>query len=504
MLNNQQQMDLLKQAVKEDYKGSIADLMEGISPEEQQENVEVAETPQQQEQGLGGRSSQDMPDAMVFPESQGDFNTSNMQAPIDIDKYGKQGELVQSYKSVPPGVGNLPMGDDVGTVIERPADYRDGGVKKYQEVGVKPYNGGYDAVTENSEDNLANIEWNRQWINSPMHREMLTSEDPENVDAVTQGRLQNLEGITTRTHTQPSGIVHGTNYGSGYSTGILGSSSTRSGNIELYPSDNDDPNLVDIHEVSHSSDRPRRTSSTYDILSEFQKGTITKEEAEKQLPVYNTIEQGEEGWDGNPWITTKEGRLIPSSSQEMINSGVEKDREWIESNQTNGEQSYKWRTEKSGLREGSMTPMTEKFQKYLLSSEGTEVRARLNSVRYKAQELGIYDPFTEKITEEQYGKLVSGENRRLFGRGVRGLPPGFKGAVPELKGDANPLETLRQFFGDRTLMKMLNTISFNPEEDNQNSTRDEMPGESTMAKTGGFFKNSKVNTRKKGGFFNCK
>ena len=126
-LTNEQQMGLLKQAVKEDYKGSIADLMGGVSPEEQQENVEVAETPQQQEQGLGERAPQDMPDAMVFPQSQGDFNTTDMQAPIDIEKYGPQGDLVQSYKSVPPGIDNLPMGDDVGTVIERPAEYKLGG-----------------------------------------------------------------------------------------------------------------------------------------------------------------------------------------------------------------------------------------------------------------------------------------------------------------------------------------------------------------------------------------
>lgn len=144
MLNNQQQMDLLKQAVKEDYKGSIADLMAGISPEEQQqqqENVEVAETPQQQEQGLGGRSPQDMPDAMVFPQSQGDFNTTEMQAPIDIEKYGPQGDLVQSYKSVPPGVGNLPMGDDVGTVIERPAEYKEGGFFKNIKVNTRKKGG---------------------------------------------------------------------------------------------------------------------------------------------------------------------------------------------------------------------------------------------------------------------------------------------------------------------------------------------------------------------------
>ena len=141
MLNNEQQMGLLKQAVREDYKGSIADLMEGIPQEGQQENVEVAETPQEQEQGLSGRAPQQLPDAMVFPNSQGDFNTTNMQAPIDIDKYGKQGELVQSYKSVPPGIDNLPMGDDVGTVVESPAEYKDGGFFKDVKVNTRKKGG---------------------------------------------------------------------------------------------------------------------------------------------------------------------------------------------------------------------------------------------------------------------------------------------------------------------------------------------------------------------------
>tara|TARA_R110002012_G_scaffold2124_9_gene10194 strand:+ start:6725 stop:7171 length:447 start_codon:yes stop_codon:yes gene_type:complete len=127
MLSNQEQMELLKQAVKQDYKGSIADLMEGIAPEQQ--NVEVAETQQQQEQGMSNMAPEQMPDAMVFPNSQGDFNTTNMQAPIDIQKYGPQGDLVQSYESVPPGIDNLPMGDDVGTVIESPAEYQTKGVK---------------------------------------------------------------------------------------------------------------------------------------------------------------------------------------------------------------------------------------------------------------------------------------------------------------------------------------------------------------------------------------
>ena len=137
-LTHEQQMDILKQGVKEKYQGSYNELWQSADPENQQENVEVAETHQQQEQGLGGRAPQNMPDAMVFPQSQGDFNTTDMQAPIDIEKYGPQGDLVQSYKSVPPGIGNLPMGDDVGTVIERPAEYRTGGYRqKFQTEGVK-------------------------------------------------------------------------------------------------------------------------------------------------------------------------------------------------------------------------------------------------------------------------------------------------------------------------------------------------------------------------------
>ena len=128
MLSHEEQMGILKNAVQEKYRGSYTELWQAADPESQQQNVEVADTPQEQEQGLGGRDPQQMPDAMVFPESQGDFNTTNMQAPIDIEKYGAEGDLVQSYKSVPPGVGNLPMGDEVGTVIERPAEYKCGGV----------------------------------------------------------------------------------------------------------------------------------------------------------------------------------------------------------------------------------------------------------------------------------------------------------------------------------------------------------------------------------------
>ena len=129
MLSNEQQMDLLKQAAAEKYNdGTILELFQANDPEFLQA--------QAQQQGMSNMAPEQMPDAMVFPQSQGDFNTMNMQAPVNVDKYGPEGELVRSYESVPPGVGNLPMGEDIGTVIETPAEYKKGGF--FSNVKAKP------------------------------------------------------------------------------------------------------------------------------------------------------------------------------------------------------------------------------------------------------------------------------------------------------------------------------------------------------------------------------
>ena len=154
-LDNSQKMDIIKDAILNGYKGSFEELYMQADPE----SVEVAETPEQQEQGLRGREAEEMPDAMVFPEASGDFNTMGMKAPINIDKVNEDGDLVQSYRNVPPGVGNLPMGDDVGTVIETPAKYDDGGFYKisdiieYQKGGKKlTYDEWKDALPPNLRD----------------------------------------------------------------------------------------------------------------------------------------------------------------------------------------------------------------------------------------------------------------------------------------------------------------------------------------------------------------
>jgi len=127
---------MLKQSIA--TKVPMTDLMQ---------QAKVAETPEQQKEGL---SNQPEGTSMVFPESTGSFNTMDMDYPIDIKKVDKQGSLVRSYENVPPGVGNLPMGEDKGTVIETPADYKNGGFdleefkgslrsKSFQKGGFDPF-----------------------------------------------------------------------------------------------------------------------------------------------------------------------------------------------------------------------------------------------------------------------------------------------------------------------------------------------------------------------------
>ena len=116
-MNNEERYKILKEALTSGYKGSIGDLIK-------QQEMQVAQTPEEQAQGLRG---QPHGSSMSFPNSSGDFNTMGMTHPIDITKVDEKGNIVQSYKSVPPGIENIPMGGKVGTVIETPGTYQGGG-----------------------------------------------------------------------------------------------------------------------------------------------------------------------------------------------------------------------------------------------------------------------------------------------------------------------------------------------------------------------------------------
>jgi len=136
-MNNATRRQLLQRHRQSGFPGSILDVYKAydqgidlIGQFEQQNNIGIANTPEQQQQGLRpAHQAGDINQSMVFPDvpPNTNFNTMGMKAPINIQKFDEQGHLVKSYENVPPGVQSLPTGPQRGTVIETPANMQSGG-----------------------------------------------------------------------------------------------------------------------------------------------------------------------------------------------------------------------------------------------------------------------------------------------------------------------------------------------------------------------------------------
>ena len=109
MLNNASRLELLNRARSVQFPGSILevyraaeqgiDLLAEHESQMQQQEMQVANTPQQQEVGLREEHARGNTQAsMAFPNVQPgqSFNTEGMAAPINVDKYNNQGHLVES------------------------------------------------------------------------------------------------------------------------------------------------------------------------------------------------------------------------------------------------------------------------------------------------------------------------------------------------------------------------------------------------------------------------
>lgn len=188
-MDNSTRRQLLDRARASGFPGSILDvysaygqgrdLIQEFVQEQQaasfQPPMQVAQTPEEQEQGLRpAHEAGNVDKSMAFPNVQPgqSFNTVGMKVPINIDKVDNQGNLVESFKAVPPGIQNLPTGPYEGTVIESPARMQKGGVfSKYQKGGKKADT----YVTDNSKPwwNPKNpSEWNPDpsWSDSTRRR----------------------------------------------------------------------------------------------------------------------------------------------------------------------------------------------------------------------------------------------------------------------------------------------------------------------------------------------
>ena len=133
MLNNKQRRELLTRANEAQFPGSILDVFRGAEQGKdlineftmsQGDQMAVASTPEEQNRGLrpfhnAGRTDMSMTFTDVPPNTP--FNTVGMKKPIDIKTYDRQGHLVKSYDSVPPGMTGLSSGPNSASAVERPA-----------------------------------------------------------------------------------------------------------------------------------------------------------------------------------------------------------------------------------------------------------------------------------------------------------------------------------------------------------------------------------------------
>ena len=118
MLTNETRRNILNRVKASGYPGGVSEAFraaeQGVDVVgqfvQQQQEMQVANTQQEQETGLRNEHAAGNTGAsMAFPNTAPNqsFNTVGMKAPIDIQKIDDQGHLVESYKNVPPGIQDL-------------------------------------------------------------------------------------------------------------------------------------------------------------------------------------------------------------------------------------------------------------------------------------------------------------------------------------------------------------------------------------------------------------
>lgn len=119
------------------------DLIGEYEAQQQLEQPVVLETPEEQREGLRPfHRAGDFKRSAVFKDVPPNtpFNTIGMKKPINIEKRDPEtGHLIESHKSVPPGIRDIPTGPHRGDVIETPAEgYKFGGaIKMYKSPYAK-------------------------------------------------------------------------------------------------------------------------------------------------------------------------------------------------------------------------------------------------------------------------------------------------------------------------------------------------------------------------------
>jgi hypothetical protein len=256
------------------------------------------------------------------------------------------------------------------------------------------------AAVEKAVKNTSNKvkKYYKEYHNSPRYLEMLQKSDPENWSNVDAARRHNLENPITRVyHNQPSDRP---------SSG--GFSMNDTGDITVLPNGLGVRGLLP-HEWSHSTDRP------------------------------------------HPLVGR---RAIPDKDQMWINKHRAKD--WFSSPEFARQSAQIKKADLKAKNDPSFQGfLKDQKEWYDYVGEDTETRARLNDIRYQAKQMGIYDPFTEKVTPKTFKKLLNTD---------------FES--PSKKG-FDALKQLKGVYTDEEILWMLNNISKNQDK-GQDATQPQM------------------------------
>lgn len=293
------------------------------------------------------------------------------------------------------------------------------------------------------------IQFVTDWHNSPMYNEMVLNSykgDQKSADYITKLRKQNIASIPDLN------IINSekTKYG----TAPMAWSHSDTGLIEVFPGGFGSGPSTYVHEGLHSSDRPRGSFKTYGANYPswmlYKDPRFPNEDVwfDRTMPLsdqkYITKNRSANYKDSEAYnIAFKESPTdfkVPTDEEiknEIITEGVSPDDPEF---QTIFNTYKRWYNE--GVK-AHTAGWKESWKKYGHDyvSQPTEVRARLGEFRYYANKEGIYDPFTQKLSPENYQKFIDTFKDHKNQDAIRSV------------------NDLRDQFTDEEIMWMLNNIS---------------------------------------------
>ena len=272
-----------------------------------------------------------------------------------------------------------------------------------------------EAILEANQSFPKDLQWMRDYMNSPRYKQMLEESmvadyeqdvadgkprvaPQRGAQSIAKQRSINLENIPAPKYHDYNEIWDG--------KPPIAWSETATGHIGHHPENLEHYGHSNMHEISHSQDRPRKGS----------------------------------------------GRLIPDSDIAYMNKAAAKkyrrspdwyklrkrweDEGWFPEDVDTPKKQWQWYKKEYPNRVQKRTEFMNEVE------EPTETRARLMEIRQEAQKAGIYNPFTQKVDKKAYKKLKRLKNKYDGER-------------------LDPMDQLKGSYSDEEIMWMLNNVSQN-------------------------------------------